>query len=242
MTLEYFIDNLFSSYEGNADSPLRWLCDIDKTILGINVWNDILVANLADIASGISSGITEPDNIYLYELFKNDSAFDSGNSASAMPSIIADYIIGFVSNVGTTCELGYYDSALTNLGLDSATMKYYAASLNAGQLTGGTLDALDVALIHSDDYGIGGLKAYASLQSRLVQISFNISYNGLDDNTADVENNYESALSIAAQMKMAPARLIFITASLFMQVVEIMKFTMRMTCSEEPKFQITEMW
>ena len=197
MTLEYFIDNLFSSYEGNADSPLRWLCDIDKTILGINVWNDILVANLADIASGISSGITEPDNIYLYELFKNDSAFDSGNSASAMPSIIADYIIGFVSNVGTTCELGYYDSALTNLGLDSATMKYYAASLNAGQLTGGTLDALDVALIHSDDYGIGGLKAYASLQSRLVQISFNISYNGLDDNTADVENNYESALSIA---------------------------------------------
>ena len=197
MTLEYFIDNLFSSYEGNADSPLRWLCDIDKTILGINVWNDILVANLADIASGISSGITEPDNIYLYELFNNDSAFDSGNSASAMPSIIADYIIGFVSNVGTTCELGYYDSALTNLGLDSATMKYYAASLNAGQLTGGTLDALDVALIHSDDYGIGGLKAYASLQSRLVQISFNISYNGLDDNTADVENNYESALSIA---------------------------------------------
>ena len=199
MTPEYLIDNLFTEQSDTADSPLRWLCDIQTFWFfgNINVWN-IIVSNLGDITSGLSSGAIAPDEVYLYKLFGNAVAVYSENTnVTPMPSLIADYIIGFVSNVGTTCEVGYYESALSNLGLENTALKYYAAAINGDVIASDMFDALDVALIHSDDTGLGGIKAYASIQDSLATITFNINYNKLTEKTVKAENNYESALKFA---------------------------------------------
>ncbi len=187
MTPEYFIDNLFAeqSDENGTDSPIRWLLGT-----GSSIWN-LIASNLGGLID-IDSGITSPDEITLYPV--SNGGRDGGNEeATALSQFLAGYAIKLGEEKAYT--YGGYSAALERLGLKDSN-NYYAFALNASGLTGGMLDALDVALLRDETYGFGGLKAYASVMSGAVVVNFNIGYSGYKAPTDSSvpANYYENAV------------------------------------------------
>ena len=187
MTPEYFIDNLFAeqSDENGTDSPIRWLLGT-----GSSIWN-LIASNLGGLID-IDSGITSPDEITLYPV--SNGGRDGGNEeATALSQFLAGYAIKLGEENAYT--YGGYSAALERLGLKDSN-NYYAFALNASGLTGGMLDALDVALLRDETYGFGGLKAYASVMSGAVVVNFNIGYSGYKAPTDSSvpANYYENAV------------------------------------------------
>ena len=187
MTPEYFIDNLFAeqSDENGTDSPIRWLLGT-----GSSIWN-LIASNLGGLID-IDSGITSPDEITLYPV--SNGGRDGGNEeATALSQFLAGYAIDLGEDNAYT--YGGYSAALERLGLKDSN-NYYAFALNASGLTGGMLDALDVALLRDATYGFGGLKAYASVMSGAVVVNFNIGYSGYKAPTDSSvpANYYENAV------------------------------------------------
>ena len=187
MTPEYFIDNLFAeqSDENGTDSPIRWLLGT-----GSSIWN-LIASNLGGLID-IDSGITSPDEITLYPV--SNGGRDGGNEeATALSQFLAGYAIDLGEENAYT--YGGYSAALERLGLKDSN-NYYAFALNASGLTGGMLDALDVALLRDATYGFGGLKAYASVMSDAVVVNFNIGYSGYKAPTDSSvpANYYENAV------------------------------------------------
>ena len=187
MTPEYFIDNLFAeqSDENGTDSPIRWLLGT-----GSSIWN-LIASNLGGLID-IDSGITSPDEITLYPV--SNGGRDGGNEeATALSQFLAGYAIDLGEENAYT--YGGYSAALERLGLKDSN-NYYTFALNASGLTGGMLDALDVALLRDATYGFGGLKAYASVMSDAVVVNFNIGYSGYKAPTDSSvpANYYENAV------------------------------------------------
>ena len=188
MTPEFFIDNMFAKNENGNDSPIRWLCDIDYSIFGNDVWNDILLSALGDISSGISSGTSRPDEVYLYNLYHtNPVAATFSSLGYEMPSALANYLLGFEATAGGGVTVGNTEGVLDNIG--QSLEDYYAISLNASALTGSVLDVLDIAISRDDETGFGGIYAFASIQSRLLTVNFDIGYNGYDGDVFDSAND-----------------------------------------------------
>ena len=187
MTPEYFIDNLFAeqSDENGTDSPIRWLLGT-----GSSIWN-LIASNLGGLID-IDSGITSPDEITLYPV--SNGGRDGGNEEA---TALSQFLAGYAINLGeeNAYTYGGYSAALERLGLKDSN-NYYAFALNASGLTGGMLDALDVALLRDETYGFGGLKAYASVMSGAVVINFNIGYSGYKAPTDSSvpANYYENAV------------------------------------------------
>ena len=168
MTADYLLDNLF-----DGDGLLKWYLGMSSTVWGI----------LSSFLPDLSSGASDPDKLYLYDTSSNSGANSDGEIS------IFDYILGYFVSIGSyTSSAGDYSSALSNLGLTSSS-DYYAFAINASDLTGGTLTALDVAIIRNDTAGIGGLKAYANI-SGYVSISLDMTYSS--DYTA-VTNHFTEA-------------------------------------------------
>ncbi len=154
MTADYLLDNLF-----DGEKLLKWYLGMSSTVWGI----------LSSFLPDLSSGASDPDELYLYDTSSNSGANSDGEIS------IFDYILGYFVSIGSyTSSAGDYSSALSNLGLTSSS-DYYAFAINASDLTGGTLTALDVAIIRNDTTGIGGLKAYANI-SGYVSISLDMTY------------------------------------------------------------------
>ena len=187
MTPEYFIDNLFAeqSDENGTDSPIRWLLGT-----GSRIWN-LIASNLGGLID-IDSGITSPDEITLYPV-SNGGRDGESEEATALSQFLAGYAINLGEENAYT--YGGYSAALERLGLKDSN-NYYAFALNASGLTGGMLDALDVALLRDATYGFGGLKAYASVMSGAVVVNFNIGYSGYKAPTDSSvpANYYENAV------------------------------------------------
>ena len=187
MTPEYFIDNLFAeqSDENGTDSPIRWLLGT-----GSSIWN-LIASNLGGLID-IDSGITSPDEITLYPV--SNGGRDGGNEEA---TALSQFLAGYAINLGeeNAYTYGGYSAALERLGLKDSN-NYYAFALNASGLTGGMLDALDVALLRDETYGFGGLKAYASVMSGAVVVNFNIGYSGYKAPTDSSvpANYYENAV------------------------------------------------
>ncbi|HIR29936.1 MAG TPA: hypothetical protein IAC90_04720, partial [Candidatus Coproplasma stercorigallinarum] len=187
MTPEYFIDNLFAeqSDENGTDSPIRWLLGT-----GSSIWN-LIASNLGGLID-IDSGITSPDEITLYPV--SNGGRDGGNEEA---TALSQFLAGYAINLGeeNAYTYGGYSAALERLGLKDSN-NYYAFALNASGITGGMLDALDVALLRDETYGFGGLKAYASVMSGAVVVNFNIGYSGYKAPTDSSvpANYYENAV------------------------------------------------
>ena len=201
MTPEYFIDNMFAKHEGTSDSPIRWMLDVDKSLLNYDVWNDIIISNLAGVVD-LDSGISSPDVLNLYEKapalrsIVRETGGGELNSVGTANSIIANYLTGFLAVLGGNEYLyGFTDTLGTNLNLKSYD-EYYALSLNASQLTGGILKTLDAAIIRDETIGFGSLVAYGALEDNIVTFSLNIDAAD-SENRATVDNLYEKALDKA---------------------------------------------
>ena len=189
MTPEFFIDNMFAKNENGNDSPIRWLCNIDYSIIGYDIWNDILLSALGDLVSDISSGTSQPDEVYLYNLYHtNPVAATFSSFGYEMPSMLANYLLGFETTAGGGVTVGNTEGVLENVEKPELA-DYYAISLNASALTGNILDVLDIAISRSDKNGFGGIYAFASIQSRLLTVNFDIGYNGYDGDVFDSAND-----------------------------------------------------
>ena len=189
MTPEFFIDNMFAKNENGNDSPIRWLCNIDYSIIGYDIWNDILLSALGDLVSDISSGTSQPDEVYLYNLYHtNPVAAMLSSLGYEMPSTLANYLLGFATTAGGGVTVGNTEGVLENVEKPELA-DYYAISLNASALTGSVLDVLDIAISRSDKNGFGGIYAFASIQSRLLTVNFDIGYNGYEEGVFDSAND-----------------------------------------------------
>ena len=144
MTFEYFIDNMFAK----SGSTLNWL-------LGVRdfTWS-LVISALGDLVN-MDSGLTTPENIYLYKAAesaddKEISMYDYLNALRVMINGKTSADFGDVSNIENT--LGVHDN-------------FYGIDLNAGPVTGGVLTTLYAAITRSDDVGISGIRAYGAIQS-----------------------------------------------------------------------------
>ena len=145
MTFDYFIDNMFAKGE---TSTLNWLIGANNTI-----WN-MVVSGLGDIVKDINSGLTTPEDIYLYK----------ANSGSEETEIsMYDYInaLRVIINGNQTALIGDYSTLESELGVSD---NYYGVDLNAGLMTGGVLTKLYAAIVRDDDTGISGVKAYGAIE------------------------------------------------------------------------------
>ena len=177
MTLDYFIDHLFAQDSGNSDSPIRWLTRLEIA-WGIYSWNSL--ANELSSSIDLSSGLSNPDNLYLYN--------SSGRSGSSATSLF-DYITGILVNIGGNTVTSYNSTAVStsNLGVNS---DYYAFSLDLSSLIGDVLDDLDIALTRNETTGLGGVNVYAAAVDNLITVSANLGYSGYAE---PVANFYEKA-------------------------------------------------
>ena len=177
MTLDYFIDHLFAQDSGNSDSPIRWLTRLEIA-WGIYSWNSL--ANELSSSIDLSSGLSNPDNLYLYN--------SSGRSGSSATSLF-DYITGILVDIGGNTVTSYNSTAVStsNLGVNS---DYYAFSLDLSSLIGDVLDDLDIALTRNETTGLGGVNVYAAAVDNLITVSANLGYGGYAE---PVANFYEKA-------------------------------------------------
>ena len=157
MTFEYFLDNMFASGD---TSTLNWLLGASNTIWGI----------VGSFVPEVSSGLTTPEEIYLYS-----RELQSSGSEVA----VSDYINAAHAMIGGSEELlfqateGGVNSLLSELGL-SGSDNYYAFDINARLLTDGVLTKLGAAILRNES-GITGLKAYGAISS-YVTFTLNLSY------------------------------------------------------------------
>ncbi len=177
MTLDYFIDHLFAQDSGNSDSPIRWLTRLEIA-WGIYSWNSL--ANELSSSIDLSSGLSNPDNLYLYN--------SSGRSGSSATSLF-DYITGILVNIGGNTVTSYNSTAVSTSNL-VVSSDYYAFSLDLSSLIGDVLDDLDIALTRNETTGLGGVNVYAAAVDNLITVSANLGYGGYAE---PVANFYEKA-------------------------------------------------
>ena len=154
MTFEYLLDNMFA-----GSSPVQWLLGTSDFVWGI-------LSGELKKQINVSSGLTEPQTMYLYELakVKNDGTF-------YLSSIINGFAVN-LNGADTVYKTG--NTAATKLGL---TSNYYAFDLNSSGLTDGILSRLYAAVLR-DENGISGLKAFTSVsdgKNDVVNVTVNLS-------------------------------------------------------------------
>lgn len=159
MTFEYFLDNMFASGD---ESTLNWLLGANSTI-----WNLV-----GTFVPEVSSGLTTPDDVYLYSR-------ESQTVGSEVA--VSDYINAAHALIGGSEKLLYQSSEssvndlINALSLAGAT-DYYAFDINARMLTDGVLTKLGAAILRDGNgAGMTGIKAYGSI-SGYVDFTLNLSY------------------------------------------------------------------
>lgn len=146
MTFDYFIDNMFAK---GSTSTLNWLIGANNTI-----WN-MVVSGLGDLVGDINSGLTTPQDVYLYK---------AQNTSENYEISMFDYInaLRIVINGNEMTKTGDYSTLESKLGVSD---NYYGVDLNAGLMTGDILTTLYAAILRNDTDGISGVKASGSIQS-----------------------------------------------------------------------------
>lgn len=149
MTLEYFIDNLFTASDA---SPLKWLLNVSD--FG---W-DKIIANAVAGSVDISSGLSRPDSVYLY----NNKTVDVDTEI-----LISDYVKGITVNVNGNDLTVYGDDANRQAICDKlgVSNNYYGMNLDAETITDGVLTQIYAAIMRDDEIGISGIKAKGAIAS-----------------------------------------------------------------------------
>lgn len=164
MTFEYFLDNMFASSD---NSSLNYL-------LGVNslLWN-MLKGKIGELAN-IDSGLTTPENIYLYKHVEDKKAQEIS---------VYDYIraLGVKINGKESAKIGDITPVEDEFGI---TDNYYGFALDGEKVTGGVITKLYAAITRADD-GIRDILASGAIQS---YVTFNAKLSYVRGLTA--ENNY----------------------------------------------------
>lgn len=174
MTFDYFIDNMFA--KGDA-STVNWLIGANNTI-----WN-MVVSGMGDLAKNMNSGLTTPQDVYLYKAQSNSEETEIS---------MYDYInaLRIIINGNQTALIGDYSAMENKFGVYD---NYYGADLNAKLLTGDVLTALYAVITRDDLTGINGVNAYGEISS-YVKFKASLGYNeGL---TSD--NEYKTGTELTA--------------------------------------------
>ncbi len=154
MTMDYFIDHMLVK----DGSVLEWW-------LNISGWDTILsIINKAAGDLNVSSGLTTPQDVYLYEAKtdKEDQEISMYDFVEALRVVIGGNETASFGNIAPLeSDLGIYDN-------------YYGFALNAGKITNGVLTKLYAALLRNDN-GISGIKASGAIQS-YVKFSATLNY------------------------------------------------------------------
>lgn len=155
MTFAYFVDNMFAT---DGTSTLNYLLGISDS-----TWN-LVIGMLGDLVK-LDSGITKPEDIFLYTARKQDAEEEIS---------LYDYVEGLRVMIGgeEISSMGDFSGIESDLGISD---NYYGVSLNAGVLTDGVLTKLVAAIVRDDVTGISGIKAAGAIQS-YVTFSANLSY------------------------------------------------------------------
>ena len=164
LTMDYLLDNLFK-----GDNILKWYLGIQLDY----VWKKITAI---DALSGIDSGLTTPQNYYLYETLQQTQADNL--------FALADYVSGMEVKAGGNSSTFGNGANLANskLGLSG---DYYAFDLNAEKLTGGILSSLCAAITRNES-GLSGLKAYGAMP----YITFSVNLTSITAGSEVALNNY----------------------------------------------------
>ncbi|MGN0824043.1 MAG: hypothetical protein ACI4MB_03120, partial [Candidatus Coproplasma sp.] len=146
MTMDYFMDHML--VKSANDCVLKWW-------LNVSGWDTVIsIINSAAGDLNVSSGLTTPEDIYLYDQSKKGetqliSMYDYVEALKVMVNGTEYASFGDMSALEK--EFGIYDN-------------YYGFSLNARKVTGDVLTKLYAAIIR-DDNGISAVKASGAIDS-----------------------------------------------------------------------------
>ncbi len=148
MTLNYLIDNLLS---GN-DPVITWFLGIDNTLWGM----------FSGSLPELSSGVSDPDELYLYEQ-RESTAAEGINVFDYIRALLIKDENGNITSDHNAENADSINTILGNVGLNADSVNYYMCSLDAAKLLGSMGKTLDLAILRSAETGIAGLNAYAAL-------------------------------------------------------------------------------
>ncbi|MCM1437625.1 MAG: hypothetical protein NC131_00235 [Roseburia sp.] len=155
MTFDYFIDHMLTK----SDSALQWL-------LNVSGWNTLI--GVVDMAAGdlnVSSGLTSPEDVYLYKAntVKEEQEISMYAFVNALRVIIGG---------NETAVFGDYNALENDLKVYD---NYYGFALNAGAVTNGVLTKLNAAITRTDA-GLDRILASGAIQS-YVTFAANLQFN-----------------------------------------------------------------
>ena len=185
VTLAYFIDNLLDK----NNSPLFWWLGTG------NVTGLLGLFGFSSESLGLSSGLTTPETIYMYELAK---------ASSDDKFFLSSILNGFTVNTdGNPLTYKTGDNAVSALNLKGVD-RYYALDINANGLTGGVVPVLYAAIMRDGvNGGISGLKAYAKVKS---YITANINLDGVtSDHKPNYYNTFDAETAINGYVAESPS-------------------------------------
>ena len=185
VTLAYFIDNLLDK----NNSPLFWWLGTG------NVTGLLGLFGLSSESLGLSSGLTTPETMYMYELAK---------ASSDDKFFLSSILNGFTVNTdGNPLTYKTGDNAVSALNLKGVD-RYYALDINANGLTGGVVPVLYAAIMRDGvNGGISGLKAYAKVKS---YITANINLDGVtSDHKPNYYNTFDAETAINGYVAESPS-------------------------------------
>ncbi len=185
VTLAYFIDNLLDK----NNSPLFWWLGTG------NVTGLLGLFGFSSESLGLSSGLTTPETMYMYELAK---------ASSDDKFFLSSILNGFTVNTdGNPLTYKTGDNAVSALNLKGVD-RYYALDINANGLTGGVVPVLYAAIMRDGvNGGISGLKAYAKVKS---YITANINLDGVtSDHKPNYYNTFDAETAINGYVAESPS-------------------------------------
>ncbi|MDE6557705.1 MAG: leucine-rich repeat domain-containing protein, partial [Clostridia bacterium] len=163
MTFEYFLDNMFAK---GSNSTINWLLGVNDTL-----WN-MVRGKIGELAN-IDSGLTTPENIYLYK---------PATSKEEQEISMYDFVkaLRVVTDGRQTAVFGDYSALESDLGVSD---NYYGFALDAGKITGGVLTKLNAAITRGES-GLDRVIANGAIQS---YVSFGADLQFKDGWTEDYE-------------------------------------------------------
>lgn len=148
MTPAYLIDNLLKG----DDPVITWF-------LGIS---NILWSMVSGSLPELSSGVSDPDELYLYEQ-RESTAAEGINVFDYIRALLIKDENGNITSDHNAENADSINTILGNVGLNADSVNYYMCSLDAAKLLGSMGKTLDLAILRSAETGIAGLNAYAAL-------------------------------------------------------------------------------
>lgn len=148
MTPAYLIDNLLKG----DDPVITWFLGISNTLWGM----------FSGSLPELSSGVSDPDELYLYEQ-RESTAAEGINVFDYIRALLIKDENGNITSDHNAENADNINTILGNVGLNADSVNYYMCSLDAAKLLGSMGKTLDLAILRSAETGIAGLNAYAAL-------------------------------------------------------------------------------